>query len=187
QLLGKACRVSELRALAWLERVSPRLLPWACGFELPRTGSDRPLLRRLSGVAREYGIPLVRTPSLNGEETVAGVPADAPDVVLGLGTRILSRRLLATARLGFLNAHSSLLPDYRGGATEFWQLTAGERETGVTIHWMAPEVDEGPVCAQKRWPIPPGFNHHRLRLMSFFYRLELLREGIRRVLNVEIA
>jgi hypothetical protein len=183
QVLGKCFGVSELRALSWLERLSPRLLPWACGFALPRRGSKRPLLRRLSSVAAEYGIPLVRTPSLNHEDTIAAFAADAPDVVLGLGTRILSARLLATARVGFLNAHSSLLPDYRGGATEFWQLAAGERETGVTIHWMAPKVDEGPICAQQKWPIPPGFDHHRLRLLSFFYRLELWRGVIERLLR----
>ncbi len=184
--LWTLCGVSELEALAWLERHAPRLLPGVCGFPLPRQPPGRPLLRRLDAVAEGYGIPLVRTPSLNSDATVAALKADAPDVVLGLGTRILSARLLAAARLGFLNAHSSLLPEYRGGCTEFWQLVHGERETGVTVHWMAPKVDEGPVCAQRSWPIPRGFDHHRLRLMSFFYRLELWREVIERLLRGEV-
>lgn len=184
--LQKLCGVSELGFLHGLERVAPRLLPWACGFPLPARPSPKPLLRKLDAVAAEHGIPLVRTPSLNSAETIAALTEAAPDVVLGLGTRILSPRLLGTARLGFLNAHSSLLPDYRGGATEFWQLTAGERETGVTIHWMASRVDEGPVCAQRRWQIPKGFNHHRLRLLSFFNRLELWREVIERLQQGEV-
>lgn len=184
--LRKLFGVSEMGFLYALERISPRLLPWACGFPMPEKPAGSRLLRKLPDVAKQHGIPLVRTPSLNSEETIASLTAEAPDVVIGLGTRILSARLLAAAKLGFLNAHSSLLPEYRGGGTEFWQLAGGERETGVTIHWMAPKVDEGPLCAQKKWRIPRGFNHHRLRLMSFFNRLELWREVVERLMKGEV-
>ncbi len=183
--IHKLFGASEMSFLYALERVSPRLLPWMCGFPMPPRTSTRPLLRKLPDVAKEYGIPLIETPSLNSDETIAALSEDRPDVVLGLGTRILSARLLATAGRGFLNAHSSLLPEYRGGGTEFWQLAAGERETGVTIHWMAAKVDEGPVCAQRKWKIPRGFNHHRLRLLSFFNRLELWHEVIEKLMRGE--
>ena len=178
--------ISEMNFLYMLERISPRLLPWACGFAVPAMPPGKLLLRKLPDVAKEHGIPLIETPSLNSDETIASLNAEAPDVVISLGTRILSSRLLASARIGFLNAHSSLLPEYRGGGTEFWQLAGGERETGVTIHWMAPKVDEGPLCVQKRWRIPRGFNHHRLRLLSFFNRLELWREVIAKLMQGEV-
>jgi hypothetical protein len=178
KLFRKLFGLSEIGFLYRLERIAPSFLPWMCGTPLPPRLSNRPLLRKLADVAREHAIPLVTTPSLNSDETIASLTQEAPDVVIGLGTRILSSRLLATARLGFLNAHSSLLPEYRGGGTEFWQLASGERETGVTIHWMAAKVDEGAICAQKRWKIPRGFNHHRLRMLSFFNRLELWAEVI---------
>jgi phosphoribosylglycinamide formyltransferase-1 len=35
-------------------------------------------------------------------------------------------------------------------------LAAGETETGVTIHLVAPEYDTGPVVAQCRVPVRPG-------------------------------
>ncbi len=178
--------ISEMSFLYTLERIAPSLLPWMCGFSLPSRSSGRPLLRKLPDVAKEHGIPLIQTPSLNSDETIGSLSREAPDVVIGLGTRILSSRLLATARLGFLNAHSSLLPEYRGGGTEFWQLANGERETGVTIHWMAAKVDEGAVCAQKKWPVPRGSNHHRLRLLSFFNRLELWSEVIQKLMRGEV-
>lgn len=184
--LDKTFGISQMKFLYYLERLAPALLPRVCGFPLPPRPSNKRLMRKLDDVAREYGIPLVRTPSLNSDETIAALKQQSPDVVIGLGTRILSARLLETARLGFLNAHSSLLPDYRGGGTEFWQLAQGERQTGVTIHWMASKVDEGPVCAQKSWPIPRGFNHHRLRLLSFFNRLPLWKEVIERLMTSEV-
>jgi hypothetical protein len=184
--LEKLAGVNELQFLYWLERASPGLLQRYCGFPLPKSPMDQPLLRKLTDVTKQYDIPLIRTPSLNSDETVAALRAEPPDVVIGLGTRILSSRLLSTARIGFLNGHSSLLPDYRGGAAEFWQLAYGERETGVTIHWMAPKVDEGAICTTKRWSIPQGFDHHRLRLLSIFNRLEAWREVVARLLTGEL-
>ncbi len=185
-VLQKLFGLTELDLLYRCERRSQRLLQHLCGFELPKAPSDRPLLQRLAEVTREYAIPMVLTPNANDAATITALRSDAPDIILGLGTRILSRDLLSIVRVGVLNAHSSLLPDYRGGVTEFWQLAGGETETGVTIHWMAADVDAGPICAQRRWPIPKRTNHHRLRLMSLFYRLELWREVIERLLSGDI-
>ena len=186
RLLKRLSGVGELEALSWCETVHPALLRLACGFAPPEPVHGRRLLRRLDDVARERDIPIIRVPSFNAEETLAKLRDDSPDVVLGLGTRILSAKLLALPRIGVLNGHSSLLPRYRGGTTEFWQLAHGETTTGVTIHWMAPRVDEGAICLQGSWPIPPGFDHRRLRLMSLFRRLDLWREVVDRLIAGEV-
>jgi methionyl-tRNA formyltransferase len=140
----------------------------------------------LGDVCRRDSIPLVGTDNVNGPEAIASIAADEPDVIIGLGTRILSKALLKIPRIGTLNAHSSLLPDYRGGTTEFWQMACGEVQTGVTIHWMVPRVDEGEICSQRRWPIPPGTDHHRLRLLSLFNRLEQWREVVEALLAGDV-
>jgi hypothetical protein len=184
--LKRITGTSELEILRRAEGRSRGLAQRLAGFDLPAPPKGGRLLHRLDDVARRYDIPVVRTPSLNSEETLAAFAADPPDVVLGLGTRILSARLLSTATIGFLNKHSSLLPEYRGGVTEFWQLACGERETGITIHWMSPAVDEGALVAQRRWAIPPGADHHRLRLMSFFNGLPLWAEVVDGLLRGEI-
>lgn len=64
--------------------------------------------------------------------------------------------LLALPRHGFLNIHPSLLPAYRGIAPLFWQLRAGEMNTGVTVHWMDEGLDTGPILAQTAVPLPSG-------------------------------
>ncbi|MFQ5422139.1 MAG: methionyl-tRNA formyltransferase [Anaerolineae bacterium] len=65
-------------------------------------------------------------------------------------------QLLALPRHGFLNIHPSLLPAYRGIAPLFWQLRAGETNTGVTVHWMDAGLDTGPILAQTAVPLPDG-------------------------------
>jgi folate-dependent phosphoribosylglycinamide formyltransferase PurN len=185
RLVERGLGASELDVLRALERLHPGLLRLAAGVapaDLPRGR----LLYRLRETAQARGIPVVETPSLNSAATVAALRDEQADVFLGIGTRILSKDVLGAARLGVLNAHSSLLPEYRGGTTEFWQLAAGERETGITVHWMAPQVDAGEVCAQRSWPVPRGASHYQLRLLSLLLRLDVWREVVERLLRGEV-
>ncbi len=64
--------------------------------------------------------------------------------------QILSRDTLATAKLGGINLHGSLLPKYRGAAPINWAVWNGETETGVTVIHMTPRLDSGPMLVQKK-------------------------------------
>jgi methionyl-tRNA formyltransferase len=68
---------------------------------------------------------------------------------------ILSPETLATARLGGINLHGSLLPKYRGAAPVQWAILRGEHETGNTVIQMTPGLDAGPCLGQERTPIDP--------------------------------
>jgi folate-dependent phosphoribosylglycinamide formyltransferase PurN len=186
RILERLTGVEETRLLYLTEKLHPSLLGVASGIRLPEPIKIRPVLRSLRDVRRDYGIPVIETNNVNDPEMITALEADRPDVLIGLGTRILSPALLKLPRIGSLNAHSSLLPNYRGGTTEFWQLVHGEAETGVTIHWMAPQVDEGEVVSQASWPIPGRSNHHRLRLMSLFNRLEVWRDVVQHLLDGQV-
>lgn len=54
---------------------------------------------------------------------------------------------------GILNLHPSLLPEYRGGNPYSRVIMNGETETGVTIHFMSENFDEGDIVAQVKCPI----------------------------------
>lgn len=186
-LLNRITKRSQLELLLFCERISPRLFRKMCGVAFdPDLAAHGRLLYRLQEVATQHQIPIVYTGNINNIETVNALKELQPDVIIGLGTRILSRKILGTAKIGVLNGHSSLLPAYRGSATEFWQLVGGETRTGVTIHWMLANVDRGAICEQRSWDIPIGADHYLLRLMSQFYRLEPWRKTIQRLLNGEI-
>lgn len=68
---------------------------------------------------------------------------------------ILRPETLATARLGGINLHGSLLPKYRGAAPVQWAILRGEAETGNSVIQMTPGLDAGPCLAQQRVPIEP--------------------------------
>ena len=75
-------------------------------------------------------------------------------VVVAYG-RILKADALAATRLGFMNAHFSLLPRYRGAAPVQWALVRGEKKTGVSLFWLDPGMDTGPVQAMRETEIGP--------------------------------
>ncbi len=60
-----------------------------------------------------------------------------------------------------INIHPSLLPKF-GGQGMYGErvhaavLAAGEQETGVTVHLVTEEYDQGPVIAQVTIPVEPG-------------------------------
>jgi methionyl-tRNA formyltransferase len=64
--------------------------------------------------------------------------------------------LLEIPRLGFINFHYAPLPRFRGANPLFWMIKNGIAETGVTVHRMTPEFDDGPILLTSKLPIMPG-------------------------------
>ena len=74
-------------------------------------------------------------------------------IVVAAYGKLLPEDILNFPRLGSINVHSSLLPKYRGAAPISWAILDGEMETGVSIMYMAKELDAGDVILQKTTPI----------------------------------
>lgn len=93
--------------------------------------------------------------------TAAIQQARADLVVLAGYMKKLGPSLLGTYRGRILNIHPALLPAY-GGAGMFGihpheaVLTAGEAESGATVHLVTADYDRGPILGQRRVPVMPG-------------------------------
>jgi len=53
--------------------------------------------------------------------------------------------------MGYINCHPSLLPYYRGGAPYFHIVNNGEKESGITLHFMDETFDTGDIIYQKKF------------------------------------
>lgn len=110
--------------------------------------------RSVRGLAERRGIPVFAPESVNTPEWIARVRAVAPDFIFSFYyRRLLGAELLAIPTRGALNLHGSLLPRYRGRCPVNWVLIHGERETGVTLHYMEVKPDRGDIVAQRAVPI----------------------------------
>ncbi len=62
--------------------------------------------------------------------------------------RLMTSAFVNTWRNRMINIHPSLLPAYKGLDTHERVLRDGGRISGCTVHFVRPEMDEGPIIAQ---------------------------------------
>ncbi len=60
------------------------------------------------------GAELIEVASVNGPDAIARLQQLAPKVVLVVGTRIISRKVLSSIAAPFINYHDGITPKYRG-------------------------------------------------------------------------
>src|SRR4029450_3455059 len=119
-----------------------------------RAQKEQPTPTRLT--AEAAGAAVLQPARIRDDEflrAVAGMNL-ALGVVAAYG-KILPDSLLAIPRLGMINVHASLLPEYRGAAPVHRAVIDGRTETGVTIIRGVREADAGPMFARVTRPIGP--------------------------------
>lgn len=101
-------------------------------------------------------IPVYQPASCRDEAVLEELRALEPDViVVAAYGKLLPQALLDIPRIAIINVHSSLLPQYRGAAPINWAVLNGDKETGVTIQYMAAELDAGDILLSKTTAIDP--------------------------------
>jgi len=84
----------------------------------------------------------------------AAIDAAAPDLVVLAGfMRVFSAEFVRRYQGRMLNIHPSLLPMYPGLHTHRRALEEGVKVHGCTVHFVTPEVDQGPIIAQAAVPV----------------------------------
>ncbi len=74
-----------------------------------------------------------------------------PDLIILAGfMRILSNKFVEHYSHKMMNIHPSLLPKYKGLNTHQRAIDAGDKEHGCSVHFVTPELDDGPVILQAR-------------------------------------
>jgi methionyl-tRNA formyltransferase len=116
-------------------------------------------------IALEESIPVFQPERPRGDDLVQSLQALTPDVsvVVAYG-EILTREVIDLPRLGTLNIHASLLPQWRGAAPIQAAIRAGQTETGVTIMRMVVPLDAGPILLQVPTPITHDETYGELQL-----------------------
>jgi len=120
----------------------------------PRGRGRTPEVTAVKAAALELGLPVYQPERAGSAEAVEKLRALSAElaVVVAFG-EILSPELLSVTERGFLNVHASLLPDYRGAAPINWAIIRGEKTTGVSVIRMTPQLDAGPILAERRTEI----------------------------------
>lgn len=116
---------------------------------------------------RAQNIPYETVKTVNSKSAVAWLTALQPDLIFNQSHHIIQKRVLDVPRIGVLNRHGALLPDYRGRLSPFWQLVHCEENGGLTYHLMDEDIDSGAIVYQEAIPISQGETVHSLAKKGF--------------------
>lgn len=106
--------------------------------------------------ALTVGLPVYQPVKMRDGEALRIVQELAPElIVVAAYGKILPEDILNMPPYGSINVHSSILPKYRGAAPINWAILNGESVTGVTIMYMAKELDAGDIISAAETPIDP--------------------------------
>lgn len=103
--------------------------------------------------AIEKGLHILQPEKLKSPIFLDELRALQADLQVIVAFRMLPEVVWNMPRMGSINLHGSLLPQYRGAAPINWAVINGEKETGVTTFKLKHEIDTGNILLQERFPI----------------------------------
>ena len=134
------------------------------------TQPDRPVGRKktltpppVKVCAQAHGVPVLQFERIRRKEGREALTALQPDLfVTAAFGQILSKAVLDIPRLGTINVHASLLPQYRGSAPINWCIVSGERKAGVTTMMTNEGIDTGDMLLRDEVEIGENENAEEL-------------------------
>jgi hypothetical protein len=155
----------------------------------------RAALERLAGARQDGGLAgeirrrcpgaaHVHCDDLHAAESRARLETLGADLGVVAGTYLLRPEVFTIPRLGCLNLHLGLAPEFRGSSPGFYELLEGATEVGVTIHRVTRALDGGPILAQQRFPLDPAPAGDPIAYLLRFQRETLVPGGARLMASV---
>ena len=107
--------------------------------------------------AKEKQLTILQPMSLKDPAFLTELRALNADVFVVVAFRMLPEVVWKMPRLGTLNLHASLLPNYRGAAPINWAIINGDKHSGLTTFFINEEIDCGAIIKQCTIAIQPDW------------------------------
>lgn len=134
-------------------------------------------------ICSENGIAFER---ITGKKELAAVLDQLEEKILIISASnnfLFPMSLVDKPNVTIINFHNALLPDYPGRNAPTWVIYMGEKETGITWHYVTAGVDEGSIIIQKRCEITEDMKAYELTEKLMNLASEAFRESFANVLE----
>jgi methionyl-tRNA formyltransferase len=119
--------------------------------------------KEIAQLLDRFKVELKVVDDVNSKDFVDWIKSRKPDLILSAAyPQIFRKPLLQAPNIGCVNSHPSLLPRCRGAHPVFWAILSGEKQSGVTAHYMTTSLDDGDIIAQRRLNIEPAIRYREL-------------------------
>lgn len=120
------------------------------GLLLNRVLGIRRKLFFLQELAKPYDIRIQKVLDINSPSSRKMIEGIQPDLIASVYfDQWVSPEVLKIPRLGCINLHHALLPEFAGPFPNFWALLKRRDRVGVTVHYMNEDLDAGDIIAQE--------------------------------------
>ena len=116
---------------------------------------------------------------LHAPESLAILKSLEADLGVVFGAYRLKPSVFTIPRLGCLNLHLGLAPEFRGSSPAFYEMLEGISTVGVTIHRINEGLDSGPIIKQQSFPIDLAPKEDPIAYLRRYQREVLVPNGIR--------
>ncbi|WP_440133892.1 methionyl-tRNA formyltransferase [Chitinophaga sancti] len=157
------------------------------------TAPDKPAGRGLQlqeSAVKKYavskGLHVMQPEKLKNPEFLEELRGLNADLQVVVAFRMLPVVVWDMPRLGTINVHGSLLPNYRGAAPINWAIINGEKESGVTTFKLQHEIDTGDVMFSQAVPIREDETAGELHDALMQTGAELLLKTVKAIANGDV-
>jgi methionyl-tRNA formyltransferase len=146
----------------------------------PRGRGQEVSVSPVKETAASAGLRIFQPEKIRSAESEQFLHEANPDVtvIIAYG-QIIPARLLGIPKLGWINAHASLLPKYRGAAPIQWAIANGETMTGVTTMRIDAGMDTGETLLRREISIAPNERAPELAIRLADLAAPLIAETLR--------
>ncbi len=108
--------------------------------------------------AANHGLKIMQPEKLKDPSFVEELRSLNADIQVVVAFRMLPEIVWNMPRLGTVNVHASLLPNYRGAAPINWAIINGDKKTGISTFLLKHDIDTGDIIFQESIDILPDDN-----------------------------
>lgn len=123
------------------------------GYSLEFIEHESHALSVTKKICGEMGIPYANMPD---KQELAGYLCDIREktlIVSASNNFLFPAACVEKENITIINFHNALLPEYPGRNAPSWVIYMGEKETGITWHYVTAGIDEGNIIIQKKCAI----------------------------------
>lgn len=150
----------------------------------PDKPAGRGMLLQQSPVKKyaiSQNIPVLQPERLKSVDFISTLKSFNADLQVVIAFRMLPEVVWNMPRLGTINLHASLLPDYRGAAPINWAVINGEKVTGVSTFLLKHEIDTGDIIDKREVNISANTTAGELHDELMKVGAEVILESVRKI------
>lgn len=131
---------------------------------------------------------IISVKSVNDPESINLLKKINPDLVIVNGTRIISKEVLNSIPVKFVNIHAGITPKYRNVHGAYWAIVNNDlANCGVTVHLVDPGIDTGNIIYQQTIELTGKDNFATYPVLQLCVGIILLKKALSDIFSNQLV